>query len=198
MNRRSWLGTALVALLAVVAGVLVLATDALHSTELRTVDARFSVRGPQAPPKDVIVVGLDKRTIEAGEDGKYPIDRARHAAVIDALKHAGAKVIAYDIEFSTPGPDKKSDAALAKSIASTPNLVLATTGPTLYFSPEKAANGNLKADSDGRVRQMPGAGSFSLAAADEYLGHPVRGPSGALIDFPGGSGSVRQISFADG
>ena len=114
MNRRSWLGTALVALLAVVAGVLVLATDALHSTELRTVDARFSVRGPQAPPKDVIVVGLDKRTIEAGEDGKYPIDRARHAAVIDALKHAGAKVIAYDIEFSTPGPDKKSDAALAK------------------------------------------------------------------------------------
>jgi len=39
------------------------ATDALRSLELDTIDARFSVRGAQDAPRDIVIVAIDDRTL---------------------------------------------------------------------------------------------------------------------------------------
>ena len=84
--------------------MLVLATDALRSAPSCAPSTRASrSAATQAPPNDVVIVGLDdKRSIEAGRTASTRSTARRHAAVIDALTKAGAKVIAYDVQFTEP------------------------------------------------------------------------------------------------
>ena len=85
--------------------------DVLRSSDLRTVDARFSIRGEHAAP-DVVVVGIDARTNSVV--ARFPFRRTLHARVIDRLRRAGAKDIVYDIEFTaraaTTRPTTRSSA----------------------------------------------------------------------------------------
>ena len=63
-RRRRKLAVTLYAVVALATTGAVLALwsgDVLRSTDLRTVDARFSIRGEHAAP-DVVVVGIDART----------------------------------------------------------------------------------------------------------------------------------------
>src|SRR5688500_6319018 len=87
-------------------GVLVWSTGALESLEARTIDARFSVRGTEAPDRRVALVGIDEATLQ--ELGvQPPLPRSLHARVIDRLARDGARVIAYDLEFtSETDPDE--------------------------------------------------------------------------------------------
>ena len=56
-------------------GVLAYATDAFESLELSSVDARFTVRGTQKPPGDLVVVQIDDVTF--GTLGlKWPFPRS--------------------------------------------------------------------------------------------------------------------------
>ena len=45
-------------------GIAGYATSVLRRPELASVDARFSVRGKQRPPADVVVVGLDAKSLQ--------------------------------------------------------------------------------------------------------------------------------------
>ena len=106
-------------------GLIVLATGALSGPEHGTVDARYDLRGAQPPPADVVVVGIDDRTL--GEAG-FPLNRHRHARVIEQLKKAGAKVIAFDIQFTQQSRFPAADNALIEAVrAAAPRIVLATT-----------------------------------------------------------------------
>ena len=58
-----------VALVAVGVGLVLDAADALRGVELATVDARFELRGAQEPPPDVVLVGIDDKTLGAGASG---------------------------------------------------------------------------------------------------------------------------------
>ncbi|MEA2148352.1 MAG: adenylate cyclase [Solirubrobacteraceae bacterium] len=80
-------------------GVLAYATGAFESLELSSVDARFTVRGTQKPPGDLVVVQIDDVTFDT-LGLKWPFPRSVHGAVIDRIVADHPKVISYDVQFS--------------------------------------------------------------------------------------------------
>ena len=97
------------------------ASPALQQLDFRMKDARFRVRGPVKPDKDVVVVAIDHASIK--EIGRWPWSREITGRLVENLASYGAKVTALDIVFSesqTPA----TDAALARSIARSGNVVL--------------------------------------------------------------------------
>src|SRR5947207_7305929 len=115
-------------------------THVLRRAELATVDARFSIRGAQRPPRDVVVVGLDNPALRA-IDIRPPIPRLFHARMIDRLHRDGARVIAYDLQFTEQSPDPRDDNALFRALHGTPGVVLGTT----VVGPHGQTTGNLSA-----------------------------------------------------
>jgi adenylate cyclase len=102
------------------------ATDVLEDSELDTVDARFAVRGDLAPPEDIAIVGIDDPSFtELGE--RWPFPRTLHAEAIKQLRADGARVIAYDVQFTEPSDNLEDDRELADAVAQAGNVVLATT-----------------------------------------------------------------------
>ncbi len=213
--RRSLLLLA-VAVLAAGVGLLLHATGGLKGIERASVHSRFAVRGTQAAPADVVVVGIDDKTLAGPPATSLPFNRKRHAKVIDNLVKAGAKVIAYDVEFTEQSPDENADNALYSAVqGANKSIVLATTtvdhgqtkilggGDALKQSGATPASSVLYPDGDGRVRKLhfkaQGIESLALAAARLQLGHPVATPGGtqAWIDYPGPPRTIRQLSFAD-
>src|SRR5512134_2162578 len=99
--------------------------DVLEGSELDTVDARFAIRGDLTPPESVVIVGIDEASFtELGE--QWPFPRSLHAEAIKQLHRAGARVIAYDVQFTEPS-NPADDQALADAVARAGNVVLATT-----------------------------------------------------------------------
>lgn len=97
------------------------ASPALQQLDFRMKDARFRVRGPVKPDKDVVVVAIDHASIK--EIGRWPWSREVTGRLIENLAAYGAKVTALDIVFSEP-QNSAADAALARSIARSGNVVL--------------------------------------------------------------------------
>lgn len=207
------------AAVAVAAGVTTYAAGAWPGLEAQTLDARFGVRGPVHLPSDVVVVGIDDKTFDAAPAGlghAWPLPRRFDAGVIDRLRADGARVIAFDVQFTEP-TDPADDNALFDAVARAGNVVLATTevdaaGQTdvlggsanLRAAHAVAAAANTPADADRVIRRYPyriiGLPSFATAVA-RAAGHPVPAaafpPGGALIDFPGPPHTVPMVSFAD-
>lgn len=175
-----------------------------------------------APPDDrIIVVDIDNGTLS--EIGHWPWPRTVHAAAIDRLRVAGAKVLIYDILFIEPTPD---DERLAQSLR---NRQLPVVLPMLVETP--GANGaifqfrpptgtiartaagigaaNLPIDPDGRVRRV------ELAAPDSQqmvphvaelayrigMGHPspafgrINGDDPTVLMPTNHQGAFRTVSF---
>jgi adenylate cyclase len=219
MNSRTRrLRSILLVLAAVIVVGLALAADAanvLRRADLSTVNIRFDVRG-ERPAPELVVVAIEDRTLTAA-DGRYPLDRRWHAQVIRRLTKAGAKVIAYDVQFTSPSGDLDADNALILATrAAAPRVVMATTevergGRTQIFggraglriSRATPSNSNYSNDVDGRIRRMAfelqDLETFPMAAARLALGRRIELPQGstAWIDYPGSPGTIRQISFRD-
>jgi CHASE2 domain-containing sensor protein len=209
----------LVAVVALLAGY-----GTWHSTfgnqlELRSIDARFSVRGTQKADPGVVVVGIDIQTVETGLYGRFPFLRRYDARMIDQLRRDGAKVIAFDLAFESRS-DNYDDLKLYNAAARTRGrLVLAATASALNGSGATYVLGGVKnqratgvgvgsADftvaSDGAIRSVPqsvkGTQSFAAATAlaagvpASVLASEFSGGS-QWIDFPGPPGTVKKISF---
>ncbi|HWK29717.1 MAG TPA: adenylate/guanylate cyclase domain-containing protein [Solirubrobacter sp.] len=212
MNRRksSTLALLAVGVLAAIVGLVFDAAHGLKATERATIDARFSIRGDQAPPKDVVLVAMDNRAVG---HGKVPFDRRRHAKVIEQLTKAGAGVIAYDVQFTEASDSAAADEALYEAVSKAPRIVLGTTevfpgGQTEIFGGDDAlaqsgatpAASVIPVDTGGRLRRLQfkinDLDSFAVAAARIKLGRKTLLPAGhsAWIDYPG---PVRRLSFAD-
>jgi adenylate cyclase len=188
------------------------AVDVLEDSELDTVDARFAVRGDLEPPPDIAIVGIDEQSFtELGQ--QWPFPRSLHAEAITRLKGDGARVIAYDVQFTEPS-NPADDQALADSVARAGNLVLATTvvddrGRTNVLGPPsvlrelraRAAHAGLTTDS-GRVarrmsHELERLETFSVAAVELSTGRQVPKdafPDPAWIDYHGRT-NVRKIPF---
>src|SRR4051812_40203542 len=93
------LALALVAVLAAAAPIALDATGALDRAEILTVDWRFQLRGVHKPPSDIVVGPVDAATLNRLQT-QVPLDRRLHARAIKALRRAGVKTIAYDIDFA--------------------------------------------------------------------------------------------------
>ena len=192
------------------AGLAGSSTHALRRPELASVDARFSIRGTQPAPRDVVVVGLDGQSLnELGV--RPPIPRRLHARMIDILARDGAKVIAYDFQF-TENSSIADDNALFRALQRHPGVVLGTT----IVGPHGETSGNLAQRNLDRVLaragstnyptrggvirklryQERGLPSFPVAAALPVVFN-VRRFDEAWIDFAGPPGTIAHRSFAD-
>ncbi|MCB8837537.1 CHASE2 domain-containing protein [Aurantimonas sp. VKM B-3413] len=143
----------------------------LDRIEAPLADLRLLIGGPRRGPRQVAIVAIDDRTINA--EGGYPLDRARMASLLKAIKDAGARAAALDILFADPGP-ATSDHALAAALAGLPSVIAAaglfdtdTAQPIVPASrqelwpqtgfAEAASVGmvNISSDSAGTPRHLP-------------------------------------------
>jgi EAL domain-containing protein (putative c-di-GMP-specific phosphodiesterase class I)/CHASE2 domain-containing sensor protein/GGDEF domain-containing protein len=128
---------------------------------------RDSVRSHPASG-EVVIVEIDGRSLS--ELNRWPWPRSNHAAAIDRLHQAGARSIAFDVDFSAIS-DPREDAILAAALARAGRSVIL---PTLR---QRAGSGsaeeiesvpikpfadnsflaavNVRPDGDGYVRAMP-------------------------------------------
>ena len=222
MRRRAWQKRKRVLLAAVTAatiglGLLAYATGLLYPLEAQSIDARFSIRGPRpALVKDFAVVAVDEETFNQLRQN-WPFPRRYHAVVIDHLLAAGAKVIAFDIQF-TQRTDVADDNALIEAVDRAHNMVLATdavdsNGQTgvlggnalLKEVGARAGNSTVKADSQSVFRDMQHSyqsiDTFPVAIASDVEGreispklfggsqHPVP------IDYAGPPGTVLTVPY---
>jgi len=225
MGRAAWRRrrTALliaVAFLAAGLGIVAYATHLFRRTELQTIDARFSIRGRQGAPPNIVLVQIDNSTLEELRKhhllSEFPFPRAYEARVIDRLREAGAKAIAVDIQFTQP-TDEADDNALAAAIERAHGKVILVTTQALQNGETRILGGNevlgqlgarpafagFTLDSDGEVRRFAYSEdqlkSFPVVTAETATGHPVRSSlfnSGPLpIDFAGPPGTFHQESF---
>src|SRR2546423_5824701 len=72
----------------------------VQNIELRSLDARFLLRGPRPHDDDIVIVGLDENTLQ--KVGAFPFPRDAYARMVDQLAKGGAKVIAFDANFPVP------------------------------------------------------------------------------------------------
>ena len=127
---------------------------------------------PAAPSglPDTAVVAIDPRSLRAHPEWPWP--RALHARAVRALDRAGARAIAFDVDFSTPR-DPEDDARLAEAMRESGRVVLAAfrqlqilpggaeleiaNVPAAAFADSAAAIGSVlvDVDGDGVVRSAP-------------------------------------------
>lgn len=139
--------------------------------ELRSLDARFRLRGPIAPQLPIVIVSIDQDSFDE-LSLPWPWSRTLHAELIRTLAASQAKLIAVDILFTEPKPDAAEDAAFAEAIGAAGNVILAAeyTSVPSAFGPRTTMNlpipllreqalgygpVNLFADEDGVVRSAP-------------------------------------------
>jgi adenylate cyclase len=189
-------------------------TNVFGELDLDTVDWRFSIRGEQSQPPDLALVKIDDVTFDE-LNLQWPFPRSRHASVITRLKEDGAKVIAYDVQFSEPSADADADNALMDAARAAGNLVFATTevgekgepnflggDEGIAYARARVGNGNFDDDPGGVIRRVPyeldRLKSFSVLTAERATGRPVRAFSGDehLIDFHGPVGTIPAVSFS--
>ncbi len=72
----------------------------VQNIELRSLDARFNLRGKRPVDPRIVIVDLDEETLQ--RVGSYPIARSEYARLVDRLHQDGARIVALDIAFPTP------------------------------------------------------------------------------------------------
>ena len=194
--------------------------DLFGGADLSSIDSRFSIRGKQKPPTNIVVVKIDDVTFSTLHE-RWPFRRTLHAALIRKLKADGAKVIAFDIQFSEPtrNPDGtiayKQDNAFMDSAHAAGNLIFSTTEVNrsgepnflggqagVQYARTRVGNGNFDPDPGGVIRRVPyelqGLKTFSVVAVERATGRTVQPFSGQkkLIDFAGPAGTIPSISYS--
>lgn len=91
----------------------------VERAELRTVDARFSVRGATSPDPGLVLVEVDDETLARLDRERIgQLSRPTYARMLDLLRRADPEVIALDVIFEGSS-DPRGDLALLKAIRAT-------------------------------------------------------------------------------
>jgi adenylate cyclase len=217
LRRRRSGALVILALVCAAVALLAYATSLFSRQELSTVDTRFSIRGAQAPPKDMAVVHIDARTF--GELGfQWPFPRHLHAQLIDRLHRDGAKVIAYDVQFTEENVPREDNALIGAVDRAYGRVVLSATevdahGHTDIFGGDevlrrvgaRAGSTVIQPDPDGVLRKMffafNGLAGFAVATVEAATAHevspaPLAGAGSFWIDYRGPPGTIPAYSFS--
>jgi adenylate cyclase len=110
-------------------------TSVFERLELYTLDLRFRQRGPREMTVPAAVVAIDDESLNgwAGVDDKphymperWVWPRDFHAKIVDNLKAAGAKLVAFDVVFSESSKrEPMQDVVFAKAVKDAGNVVMA-------------------------------------------------------------------------
>jgi len=80
----------------------------IENIELRSLDARFRLRGERPHDPRIVIVGIDEKTLQ--NVGAWPIPRNAYAKLVDRLSADGASIVGFDITFPTPEKNSAIDA----------------------------------------------------------------------------------------
>src|SRR5215204_3691151 len=188
--------------------------NVFEDLDLDTIDTRFSVRGEQSPPADLAVVKIDDVTFDE-LNLQWPFPRSNHGRVITRLSEDGAKVIAYDVQFSEPSADPEEDNAFMDAARAAGNVVFATTevgengepnflggAEGIEYARTTVGNGNFDDDPGGIIRRVPfeldRLKSFAVVAAERATGENVEPFSvdDHLVDYHGPVGTISSVSYS--
>ncbi len=92
----------------------------LRPLERAVRDAQFHQRGVVYPSPDLILVEVDDAAVETHS---FPLPRRIYAQLIDHLSRAGAKTIAFDVQFPAPSASPADDAALIRATAASRRVI---------------------------------------------------------------------------
>ena len=198
---------------ALLAGLLVLLLGAGDGLDRTLRIARDDIRAHPASG-EIVIVEMDARSLS--RINRWPWPRRHHAALIDRLHSAGARSIAFDVDFSSlsnPRDDGALTAALQRAGGSVILPVLrqgessqsshyVESIPAIPFRDHAfLASVNIRPGADGYIRQMPlgldigGAPRPSLAA---MVAESQAGVDGSYdIDFSIDPASIPRLSFVD-
>jgi adenylate cyclase len=192
--------------------------DIFGGADLSSIDSRFSIRGDQKPPTNIVVVKVDDVTFSTLQE-RWPFRRSLHARVIQKLKQDGAKVIAFDVQISEFSPGRAGnlqDIKFMDANRAAGNTVFSTTEVNrkgepnflgrqrgIRYARTRVGNGNFDDDPGGVIRRVPyeidGLKTFSVVTVERATGHTVPRFSGEkkLIDFVGPAGTIPSISYSN-
>jgi adenylate cyclase len=188
----------------------------LDNLERQTIDLRFSIRGDQAPPKDVVIVKVDDVTFSEHKEWRWPFDRKLHAETLDQIRKGDPKVVAFDVQFSELGSAAGDNALGYALMRNRGKTAVATTEvteegkPNVFFADAlrelgvRAGNANLPTDKDGIIRRFPhdveGLKGFAVVAAEIASGKEITksdmGGGMQWIDYAGSPGTVTSYSYS--
>ena len=108
-------------------------SDLFRDWEWKTLDMRFSWRGPIPTDSNLVLIDADDSSTEVY--GRWPWKRSVHAKLIGFLKSSGVKTVAYDVLFAQ-AVDHAEDAKLVAAVSSSENLVFPIAVNLTDTSPE--------------------------------------------------------------
>lgn len=208
--RRRLQHVAVALLLAAVVGLLTVA-GAVRPFENALQNAGFAMREHPASGQ-LHIVEMDAASVAAIR--RWPWPREHYARVVDQLHRAGARTVAFDVDFSSAS-DPRQDALFARALArSDSTVVLPVFGQReshgsarqldslpIAALREHALLGSVSVapDPDGLVRQMP-IGTLNAGAPRPSLSAQIAHRSGAAdalfpIDFAIDPDSIPRHSF---
>jgi adenylate cyclase len=131
-------GPVIGAILAVVAGLLLLGSSLGHKLVFLSYDLPFYLR-PYIFPTEVEMVYVDEASYNAlGQPLNTYMDRSVYARLIDRMTREKAKAVAFDIVFSDANPDKAAaDQALIQAVKKNGRVILAAD----YVPPSQSVPG---------------------------------------------------------
>jgi CHASE2 domain-containing sensor protein len=168
------------ALLALAVALALHQTHALEALELKSIDARFALRGTRKPPAGIVIVGIDPQTFSQLQL-QWPFPRSLHARAIDRLRQDGAKAIVYDVQFTEPTtPADRSWLAKQEAVRQDDMLIGAVhkAGNVVLASSEVGENGETSIFGGGAILARIGA------------------RAGAAISPPDSDGVDRRMLFS--
>ncbi len=102
--------------------VIISALDFATNLESKFYDQNFQRRGPLSVEEtDIAIVAVDENTADSL---KFPFNRKLYAEVIRKLNKLGARLIVFDIQFSSDGLFPESDSIFYAAIEEAKNVVL--------------------------------------------------------------------------
>jgi adenylate cyclase len=157
------------------------ATNVLKPQDRNTIDTRFSIRGTERPPSNIVIVRIDAKTFD-DLNTQWPFPRAMHARVLDRIAAGRPAAIAYDVQFSEPSTGSAS-ASQSDELALL-NAINDSHGRTVFSTTETDAQGNTR---------------FLGSSKGTKLLHEVGSrPANGLFPFDNPGGVIRHMSFSIG
>jgi CHASE2 domain-containing sensor protein len=187
------------------------------SIEQDTIGTRFSIRGTERPPDNIVIVAIDNQTVGTGSMPLWPFPRSYEANVINRIHAGGAKAIGVDIQF-TNQTDPTDDNDLIQAVSAAHGIVLATSdvdkgAATDVFGLTTsqlrsqlgayAANAYIEpsAELTREAYSQNGLQTFAVRLEEQATHHsvpPSLFPGGsALVDYAGPTGTFKPVSFVN-
>jgi CHASE2 domain-containing sensor protein len=207
-----------VALICTGIGVFTYAASLLKTLEGSSVNTRFSVRGKQAVPKNLLVVAIDAKTFQ-DLDTQFPFPRAVDGKAISVIAAQHPAAIAFDVQLSEASTlGQNDDLALLAAISSAHGKTIFSNtepdraGDVRFVGSVKGtallksvgslpAEGSLPYDPGGVVRQtqygISNLKTLSVVAAEVAMHKRVAPFTGnKFIDYVGPAGTIPYVSFS--